>query len=224
MTKFEEQPMGRALAAVRPLIYGLRLRVEVLVWRHGWIWPLATLSVVTAVATACWVDFDGRRSEALLQAEERRVEQLVASKDSESRLEQSLNADDAAREAPLLSRHDRLRAVLRQPDEVTTELRQLYEFAESVQLVVQQADFQQSASSGGIGRLQVSLPIKGSYVQMRGFIELLLRSLPNASVDRLVLKRNQVGQAQLEASLHLSLWLRDKAARSIERYKTEPAQ
>lgn len=216
MTKSMEGRAEPALLWVRSNALRLRLGLEIVVWRHGWIWPLALSSVVLALAFGLWSELDGRRSAAELQALADRVEQLAALKEAEARQAQSSGSVDEVQVSPMHSRRERLVRVLRQPNEVTTQLRQMYEYAESVQLVIQQADFQQGRGAGGIDRLQVNLPVKGSYVQLRAFVELLLRGLPNASVDKLVLKRNQVGQVQLEANLHLSLWLREHSPGSIE--------
>ena len=57
----------------------------------------------------------------------------------------------------------------------------------------------------GLERLRVSMPVQGSYAQLRGFIEAALRADPALSLDGLKLRRADAAAAELEAELSWSL-------------------
>lgn len=60
---------------------------------------------------------------------------------------------------------------------------------------------------GGLQQLQVTLPIRTGYLEMRQFIQQVLRQLNGVSVDSILIKRENVSQGQLEARIKLSLWI-----------------
>jgi Tfp pilus assembly protein PilO len=57
-----------------------------------------------------------------------------------------------------------------------------------------------------LARYQITLPVNGSYAQMRGFIGEVLRDVPAASLDDVQFKRDS-GGSRLEARIRLSLYL-----------------
>ena len=205
--------MTQVIDSIRGNWHRARLHGEVFVWRQGWIWPLAVVGLVGAALFALWTRLDTAAVEVALRSRQQQVDRVVSRLEDERRRAQYTGDAAVSADQPMLSRQERLHAVLRNADEATVQLRQLYQLAEGLQLAVRQTDFQQTAGTGGIGRLQISMPIKGTYTQLRGFVEQALRELPNLSVDRLQFKRNQVGQAQLEATVHLSLWQRERPTR-----------
>lgn len=204
----------------------LRLHSDVLTWRQGWIWPLGATSVLSAVLLAAWMWIDLQAAQAALVYRERQVAAHAGqlNKERQSTLDAGGMRDaEQSAEARLTARRERLGAVLRDADDTMVQLRQLYQLADRLQIAIHQADFQQMTGSGGVGRLQFSMPIRGSYSQLRNFVEQSLRELPNLSVDRLQFRRNQVGQVQLDASLHVSLWLHERSLRPI-RPNSSPLQ
>jgi hypothetical protein len=56
-------------------------------------------------------------------------------------------------------------------------------------------------------RYRVRLPLVGSYLQIRAFVEQSLQELPFASLDELSLRREGIASGELEAGLTLSLHL-----------------
>jgi hypothetical protein len=60
---------------------------------------------------------------------------------------------------------------------------------------------------GGLQQLQVTLPVRTGYIEMRQFIQEILRLLNGVSVDQITIKRENVSQGQLEARIKLSLWI-----------------
>jgi Tfp pilus assembly protein PilO len=58
-----------------------------------------------------------------------------------------------------------------------------------------------------LARYQLTLPVKGSYGQIRGFIGEVLREIPASSLDDVSLKREKIGSEALDARIKLTLYL-----------------
>lgn len=58
-----------------------------------------------------------------------------------------------------------------------------------------------------LARYQVRLPVRGSYLQVRGFLAEVLRTVPVAALDNVEFERQKVGEATVAARVHLSLYL-----------------
>jgi Tfp pilus assembly protein PilO len=56
-------------------------------------------------------------------------------------------------------------------------------------------------------RYQITLPVKGSYEQIRGFVADVLTALPASAVDEISLKRDGIGATVIEAQIKLTLFL-----------------
>lgn len=64
----------------------------------------------------------------------------------------------------------------------------------------------------GLERLRISMPVQGTYAQLRGFIEAALRQDLALSLDSLKLRRASPAAGELEAELGWSLHARSVAA------------
>lgn len=60
-----------------------------------------------------------------------------------------------------------------------------------------------------LARYQILLPVSGSYGEVRDFVSEALRRLPNAVLDDLSLKRENVGATALDARVRFTFYLRD---------------
>jgi Tfp pilus assembly protein PilO len=58
-----------------------------------------------------------------------------------------------------------------------------------------------------LARYEVTLPVTGDYVRVRGFVNDVLQAVPSAALDELTLKRESVDQPELEARVRFSLFL-----------------
>ncbi len=88
-------------------------------------------------------------------------------------------------------------------------LKTLYRAAHDESITLSEGEYKFTpAKAGGIGRYQVDLPVRGSYVQIRRFIVKVLNSLPSAALDEVSFKREVVGSMELEASVRFTLYLR----------------
>jgi Tfp pilus assembly protein PilO len=63
-------------------------------------------------------------------------------------------------------------------------------------------------SNERLQRYSVLLPLRGSYAQLRRFIDAVLTELPHAALDDVELRRDDIDGAELEARLRLTLYLR----------------
>ncbi|MGY4527574.1 pilus assembly protein PilO [Pseudomonas sp. TE21394] len=58
-----------------------------------------------------------------------------------------------------------------------------------------------------LARYQIVLPVHGSYLQIRGFVGGLLKQLPTLVLEDLELQRKRIGDSELDARLHMTLYL-----------------
>jgi Tfp pilus assembly protein PilO len=58
-----------------------------------------------------------------------------------------------------------------------------------------------------LARYQVTFPVRGSYAQVRGFVNAVLDAVPAAALDELTLKRETIGDQDLEARARFTLFL-----------------
>jgi Tfp pilus assembly protein PilO len=59
-----------------------------------------------------------------------------------------------------------------------------------------------------LARYYVTLPVVGSYSQLRKFIAAVLADVPAASIDEIQMRRESIANTSLEARIRLSLYLR----------------
>lgn len=59
----------------------------------------------------------------------------------------------------------------------------------------------------GLVQYRMVLPVSGSYEQIRGFIAEALRNVPSLALDDIEFQRERIGDAQLEAKIHMTLYL-----------------
>lgn len=190
----------RNLLAVR-----WRARAEIAMWRHGWAWAVGAVLALTA--TGAWLlllqPLQQARDAALLdlaQTHRARAAQISSGP--------SVALDDRA---SLLA----LQTLLQQGPEAGQIVRRMITLARAEQITLAQADYQQQANAGiGVTRVQITQPVHATYPQLRRYIEAVLAATPNASLDQVVAKRDNVGQTQVEARLKWSLWIAPPATPS----------
>lgn len=167
---------------------------QVFVWRFGWAWPLA----VAAAALAITVHFA-----ALAPARS----ELVAA--STALAQAALRGQAVKQEIPPATERQQLlalQATLR-PAEAAELIRRLGELARAEQITLAQGEYQQQLHpETQLLQLRVTQPVKAGYPQLKRYIESVLRTIPNASLDQITARRENVGQAQLEVRLRWSFW------------------
>lgn len=90
---------------------------------------------------------------------------------------------------------------------LTEWLNKLYAAAAAQQLVLEQGEYRLSSDkTGKLARYQVTLPVKGSYLQIRQFVDQALIDVPVAALDDINFKREAIGATQLEARIKFTLY------------------
>ncbi len=75
-------------------------------------------------------------------------------------------------------------------------------------LVLRQAEYQVvSDKAGKLLMYQITLPVKGAYPNLRGFIENVLSEIPVASLDNVKFERQKIGDEALVSTVQLTLHL-----------------
>lgn len=84
-------------------------------------------------------------------------------------------------------------------------LAKLYASATTAGLDFRNADYRLVESRHRLQRYQITLPMSGSYVQVRAFLEAALVEIPVMSIDQVTFRRKQVGDPRVEAEVVMSL-------------------
>lgn len=188
----------------------LRVYLEIGVWRFGWLWLLIVAAGLMASLTQWWWLPQQQKAGA---AELQTLTVLQLEQASKLKLPaQDLQLDDDNSVLTELGRISYAEA------EVTTVLRRIGQIASSSGLSLAQSEYQTSDEGhGGLRQVQVTLPMRATYPQMRQWIESILRQLPGVSIDQIMLKREAVSQSQGDIRIKLSIWVDPyKASPSIE--------
>lgn len=93
------------------------------------------------------------------------------------------------------------------PDEVE----RLYSLAHSARLELEQGEYRLERQGDGLVSYRVTLPIHGTYPQIREFVGAVLKELPIVSLDALRFERKKSGETRLEAQVRLTVYFRPAA-------------
>ena len=182
---------------MRSRLATVRTTIEIALWRHGWAWPLAAIAALSAVAAYVLVLQPGLQLHQAAQAELAQEQKQTSSP----------NGPEAQ---PQDGQHrlQALQAVLRPSADTGELVRKMAVLAQAEQINLAQGEYQQQLNAAtGLTRVQISQPVRASYPQLRRYIEAVLLAMPNASLDQVVARRDNVGQAEVEARLKWSLWI-----------------
>lgn len=91
------------------------------------------------------------------------------------------------------------------------QVKTLFGLAAKAGLTLRQGEYKAGIDRNArLATYQVTLPVKGSYNDVSNFSLMALRAIPFASLDELSFKRENIGDAQLEARVRLTLFLADQ--------------
>jgi Tfp pilus assembly protein PilO len=80
--------------------------------------------------------------------------------------------------------------------------------AKSNRLQLDKGEYRLSLEHGfPLARYQVTLPVQGSYGEVRGFVNAVLDAVPAAALEELALKREEIGEPLVEAHVRFVLFL-----------------
>ncbi len=95
--------------------------------------------------------------------------------------------------------------------ELADQLEAVYALARAARLELHQGEYRLEAPGPGLAAYRITLPLRGTYPQVREFVSGVLEKMPVVSVDAVRFERKKVGDAQLEAQVRLTLYLRPPA-------------
>jgi hypothetical protein len=158
----------------------------------------AALLLVGACATLGWLAQQGR----VLEHEEELVRRLAALPPAPVRQPAGTGDDLAAFYGALGER--------RYAEE---QVDILFALAAKAGLVLRQGEYKPGYDRNArVHTYQVILPVSGSYRAIWQFALQALRAIPFASLDEIGFRRDAIGQASVEARLHLTLYLAERGA------------
>lgn len=183
---------------LRPLLNRLRWQ-----WFRHWGWPGGLGLVLLAAALILpW------HRQTVLDAEEAALQQRLHLRQTE----QARQVRAAAAAGPTAaSAVEAARTALPGMDQRGALVRQLLQLAEGGGLAIGAADYTLQPEEPGLQRLRVTLPLGGSYAQLRRFIARVLNQMPATALDSLQLDRPADQPEMLLATLRLSIWFRSEA-------------
>jgi Tfp pilus assembly protein PilO len=80
--------------------------------------------------------------------------------------------------------------------------------AQTMGLSLDLAEYSMQQERGArLARYQLTLPLKGNYAQIRGFVGAVLREVPASSLDDISFKRESIGSQLLDARVRLTLYV-----------------
>jgi hypothetical protein len=99
-------------------------------------------------------------------------------------------------------------------DALQSELEGLYAHARASRLQLAQGEYRLEKGAG-LAAYRVTLPVRGSYAQVRQFVGHVLKDMPTASLDALRFDRRKAGDTQVEAQVRLTIYLRPVEGKGI---------
>jgi len=93
-------------------------------------------------------------------------------------------------------------------EKLPDQLERVYGLARAAKLELLQGEYRLEKPRVGMPAYRVTLPIRGTYAQIRRFVGTTLKDMPSASLDALRFKRKRIGDPQLEAQVRLTVYFR----------------
>lgn len=87
-------------------------------------------------------------------------------------------------------------------------LGRIYKIAQAKGVQLQSGEYRiERAASPRLRRYQMTLPVQGTYAQIRGFVGEVLEQVPAAALEEVTLKRESVESTRVEARVRLTLYM-----------------
>ena len=90
-------------------------------------------------------------------------------------------------------------------ERLTDELEAVYGFAREAKVDLMQGEYRLEKRSAGLTAYRITLPMRGSYGQIRSFVNAVLEKMPTGSLDGLRFERKLIADRQVEAQVRLTL-------------------
>ena len=93
-------------------------------------------------------------------------------------------------------------------DRLDSELQTLYAHAKASRVHLRQGEYRLEPAGGSLAAYRVTLPVRASYPQLRQFVGRVLKDMPTTSLDAVRFDRKKAADAELEAQVRLTIYLR----------------
>ncbi|HEX6318744.1 MAG TPA: GspMb/PilO family protein [Burkholderiales bacterium] len=93
-------------------------------------------------------------------------------------------------------------------ERLTEETARLHRLGRAAGLDLAQGEYRLERRPAGLWAYRVTLPVRGSYPQLRDFLGAVLKDMPVASIDGLRFERKRAAETQLEAQVRVTVHLR----------------
>jgi Tfp pilus assembly protein PilO len=129
------------------------------------------------------------------------------------RLEQRPHAGQAAEKGTPAEQLATFYAFLPPPQSSPDWLGRIHAAAKANGLVLRSGEYRlERAAEQRFARYQITLPVAGSYAQIRGFVGQMLADVPAAALEEITLRRESASSPTLEARIRLTLYLGREAS------------
>lgn len=96
------------------------------------------------------------------------------------------------------------------PDSAPAWLEKIYGAGNAAALVLEKVDYKLSPDRNSrLLRYEVDLPVQGSYIQIRQFIQAILGDIPAIALREIQIQRNTIADPKVEAQIRFILYLRE---------------
>lgn len=175
-----------------------RIQWEHTLYRFNPVW--AVVAALCGCALVLWLG-------VLPTAERERTQQLQAIDVQRTQFLQAPQ-ERVSPEVTGLTQTQDVQAVLGQVTALEHYVSTLLTLAQSLEMTAVTGEYKLSCDAPTqLCRYRVRLPLFGSYLQIKTFVEQSLLALPMASLDELSIRREAIGSSELEAGLVFSLHL-----------------
>jgi hypothetical protein len=93
-------------------------------------------------------------------------------------------------------------------ERLTEEVARLHRLGRGAGLDLAQGEYRLERRTTGLWAYRVTLPVRGTYPQLREFIGAVLKDMPVASVEALRFERKRAADTQLEAQVRVTVYVR----------------
>lgn len=98
--------------------------------------------------------------------------------------------------------------ILPQSSSAPAELNKLYVAAKVHNLTLDQGEYRMVREDGNkIVRYEIALPVKGSYPQIRKFVNQALKDIPTIALEGITFQRQKVGESVTQSQIRFTLFL-----------------
>ena len=93
-------------------------------------------------------------------------------------------------------------------ERLTEEVARLHRLGRAAGLDLAQGEYRLERRAAGLWAYRVTLPVRGSYAQLREFLGAVLKDMPIASIEGLRFERKRATDTQLEAQVRVTVHVR----------------